>query len=244
MSNSTFNDFGVVDPLDDYYELRWETGKAGQCILTATVQTERGPSRTELAEIPAALWRTVCERVVRELIEGMGDTERSKKAPALQRGVNRMSPLIGRELAILLWALMEAGSSDTEAILHGWRELAREERWWLYAKAAAPGQRAGTGWRRALFHALSETPDSRAAESAATEKKSPGNGLLAQGEASAKRKPAQNQPSPKRTDNIKAPAASRKKKQAPDKPVKSKKPAMIPKSTPKKAKKINRKMAA
>ena len=51
-------------PSDDYYELRWETGKVGQCILTAIVQTERGPRKTELAEIPAALWRAFSERVV------------------------------------------------------------------------------------------------------------------------------------------------------------------------------------
>ena len=126
------------------------------------------------------MWRAIYERVVRELIEGMGDTERLKKIPSLKRGVNHLSPFIGRELAILLWALMEDNdNTHTEAILHGWRELAREERWWFYAKAVAPGQRIGIGWRRALFHALSETPDSRAAEPATTEKKSPGNGLLA-----------------------------------------------------------------
>jgi hypothetical protein len=74
--------------------------------------------------------------------------------------------------------LMEAdGDVHTEAILHGWRELAREERWWLFAKAASPGQRQGVGWRVALFHALSETSDSRADRQEATEKKSPGNCL-------------------------------------------------------------------
>ena len=235
MSNSTVNDFGVVDPLDDHYELRWETGMDGQCILTETVQTERGPRRSELAGIPAALWTTVSERVVRELTEGMGDTERSKKAPILKRGVNRMSPLIGRELATLFWALMEdSDGGDTEAILHGWRELAREERWWLYAKAAAPGQRVGTGWRRALFHALSETPDSRAVEPATTEKKSLGNGLLDQKKTSAKRKPAKKQPSPKPTRNIKAPAAPRTKKQTAKKPATSKQKATAQKAASKK----------
>lgn len=238
MSNPNFNDFGVVDPLDDYFELRWETGKAGQCILTAIVQTERGPRRTKLAEIPAVLWRAVYERVVRELTEGMGDTERSKKTPALKRGLNRLSPLIGRELGILLWALVEDDDDDhTESILHGWRELAREERWWFYAKAAAPGQRTGIGWRRALFHALSETPDSRSAEPVVTEKKSPGNGLLAPKKVLAKRKRTKKWPLQNPIGNIKTLPASRTKT------PKAKK-ATTPKAAPKKEKKTNQKAAA
>ena len=39
---------------------------------------------------------------------------------------------------------------------------------------AAPGQKAGSGWRLALFHALSETPDSRSAETVTQEKKALG----------------------------------------------------------------------
>lgn len=174
MSAAVGHDFGVVDPLGDFYELHWEAGKASQCRLEEIVQTERGPRRSELAAISAVLWSAVSDRVVRELAEGMGETERPKKIPTLKRGPNRLSPLIGRELAILFWALIEAdGDGHTEAILHGWRELAREERWWLYAKAAAPGQRQGGGWRRALFHALSVSIDSRTADTSAAEKKKP-----------------------------------------------------------------------
>ncbi len=245
MSNSAFNDFGVVDPLDDYYELCWKTGKAGQCILTAIVQTERGPRRTDLAEIQAVLWKAVCERVVRELTEGMGDTERFKKKPALKRGVNHLSPLIGRELGILFWALMEDNDNDhTESILNGWRELAREERWWFYAKAVAPGQRTAIGWRRALFHALSETPDSRSVKPVATEKKSPGNGLLKPERVLAKRKQAKKQPLQKSIGNIKTLSASQTKKQKAKKSATKKRKATTPKAVPQKIKKTNQKAAA
>jgi hypothetical protein len=178
MSTPAVQDFGVVDPLGDFYELTCEAGKTGQCLLSEIIQTERGPRRTELAAIPTALWNALSNRVGRELAEGMGETERPKKAPVLKRGTNRLSPLIGRELAVLLWALLEAdGTGHAEAILHGWRELAREERWWLYAKGAAPGQQQGAGWRLALFHALSESPDSRTTDTISPEKKSLGNGL-------------------------------------------------------------------
>jgi len=173
MTAPAVNDFGQVAEHGDSYEFHIDAVAGGVCGLVSVVQTERGPRRTEEAEIPAALWRKIGPRVVRELAEGLGESERTKAAPKLKTGTNRLSPLVGRELALLLWVLHEEGAAEQlEPILHGWRELAREERWWLYAKAAAPGQRTGTGWRRALFHALSEAAESRVAVSPA-EKKSP-----------------------------------------------------------------------
>jgi hypothetical protein len=167
------HDFGLLHEHGDSFEFNIQLAAGGTCQLIEVVQTERGPRRTELVEVRSATWRKISVRIVRELAEGMGETERAKAAPKLKTGVNRLSPLIGRELVVLLWALREDPAGEQlEAILHGWRELAREERWWLYAKAAAPGQRTGIGWRKALFHALSEAGDSRA-ERTAAEKKSP-----------------------------------------------------------------------
>jgi len=173
MTASTPHDFGVVAEHGDSFEFHVSEAAGEVCRLIDVAQTERGPRRNELAGIASAAWRKISVRVVRELAEGMGEAERTRAVPRLKTGVNRLSPLIGRELAVLLWALQEEGAdAQLEAILHGWRELAREERWWLYAKAAAPGQRTGIGWRRALFHALSEAADSRA-ETLTPEKKSP-----------------------------------------------------------------------
>lgn len=167
------HDFGIVTEHGDSFEFHIDGAAGETCRLVAVVQTERGPRRTELAEITGTTWRKISARVVRELAQAMNEGEiESKKAPSLKSGANRLSPLVGRELALLLWALQEDGALDQlEAMLHGWRELAREERWWLYAKAAAPGQQVGSGWRRALFHALSESTESRTTPQA--EKKSP-----------------------------------------------------------------------
>lgn len=176
MSKHPFHDFGVVDEQGDAFEFYYGTGQAAECRLEAVIQTERGPKRTEMAVVPAALWRKVSVRAVRELSTGMGEEERTRKAPTIKTGSNRLGPLIGRELAVLLWAVMEeGGETRVEGILHGWRELAREERWWLFAKGTAPGQHAGAGWRRALFHGLSEPGDSRSVEANVAEKKSPQN---------------------------------------------------------------------
>jgi hypothetical protein len=177
MNLQPVHDFGVVDEQGDAFEFHYDAGPSGICRLETVVQTERGPRRTELAAIPAALWRKVSVRAVRELAAGMGEAERTRKVPAIKTGSNRLSPLLGRELAVLLWALMEEGADQRlDAILHGWRELAREERWWLFAKGSAPGQQAGIGWRRALFHGLSEPVESQTADTSA-EKKSPKNTL-------------------------------------------------------------------
>ena len=165
MTNRTIHDFGVVDPDGDTFEFHYGKGRDAVCYIESVVQTERGPKRTELASITASLWRKISVRVVRELSYGMGETELGSKAPKLKIGINRFSPMLGRELTVLLWALMEKGfENNTETILSGWRELAREERWWLFVKASTPGQHTGVGWRRALFYALSEPGDTRSAQ--------------------------------------------------------------------------------
>ncbi len=174
MTDPAPHDFGLVPEHGDSFEFVIETGAAGCCRLWSLEQTERGPRRRDLAEVPADLWRAIGVRVARELVQGMQEGERKgTRAPTFKTGANRLSPMIGRELAVLLWILQEEGApAQLEPILHGWRELAREERWWLYGKAGAAGQQRGIGWRRALFHALSEAVDTRAAAPAA-EKKSP-----------------------------------------------------------------------
>ena len=179
--DSDIHDFGVVAEHGDSFEFHIDGASGERCRLVAVVQTERGPRRSDLADIEGATWRKISARAVRELAQDMGESELTgKKAPTLKTGANRLSPLVGRELALLLWAIQEEGAVEQlEAILHGWRELAREERWWLYAKAAAPGQRPGTGWRRGLFHALSELPESRSA-AVSLEKKSPATTTSAQ----------------------------------------------------------------
>jgi len=175
MSAQPIHDFGRVDEKGDAFEFTIGA-LGGGCRLVAVLQTERGPRRTEVAAIPTELWTAVSSAVVRELSTEMDETEREKKPPSLQPGLNRISPLVGRELGVLLIVLMEAGAADrVNVLLHAWRELAREERWWLYSKAAAPGQKVGVGWRKALFHALSETSDTRVAPPTEAKKKLSGN---------------------------------------------------------------------
>lgn len=215
LGNSTEpHDFGIVAEHGDSFEFLIDGSAGASCRLVAVVQTERGPRRTELAEISGATWRKLSTRAVRELAQDMNADEiDGKKTPNLKTGTNRLSPLVGRELALLLWALQEKGAPDQlEAILHGWRELAREERWWLYAKAAAHGQQTGAGWRRALFHALSESTESRAAPPA--EKKSPKRASSPRSSASSRLKATLPPPTAALPQNPSRPAARKRKSTA------------------------------
>ncbi len=156
--------FGAVDLQAEHGLLYLDTAPGTICRLTLVARTERGYPRRELAAIPGAVWKMIAPAVQKELLRGMDPVEQGPKTPFLRHGDNALSPLILREVAVLLWSLMEDGEgTHIEALLNGWRQLAREERWWLYARASNPTQRQGQGWRRALYFALTDPADTRTA---------------------------------------------------------------------------------
>jgi hypothetical protein len=156
--------FGIVDQEREHGILAVDCGARGTCRLTLVAHTERGYPRRELAALPRATWKQVATAVEKELLRGMDPEETGPKPPKLRSGDQALSPLVLRELAVLFWALMEDGDgTHIDALLSGWRQLAREERWWLYARASNPAQRLGTGWRRALYYALTDPADTRTA---------------------------------------------------------------------------------
>jgi len=173
--------FGLVDTDAEHGLFSIDTGSRGTCRLTLVARTERGYPRRELASIPGAVWKQVALAAQKELLRGMDPEEQGPRMPTLKTGDNVLSPLIARELAVLLWSLMEDGDgTHIDALLAGWRQLAREERWWLYARASNPAQRQGQGWRRALYFALTDPADTRTAprlleimEAATAQKKTP-----------------------------------------------------------------------
>lgn len=156
--------FGIVDHDGEHGILSIETCSGASCRLTLVSRTERGYPRHELAVVPLATWRQLATAVQKELVRGMDPEETGPKAPVFRSGDQALSPLVTRELSVLLWSLMEDGEgTHVDALLAGWRQLAREERWWLYARASNPTQRQGRGWRRALYYALTDPADTRTA---------------------------------------------------------------------------------
>ena len=79
-------------------------------------------------------------------------------------GTNLVDRLLGKELCVLAWAAETATAEQLPVICGKWAALRPEERWWLFAMTVAEAGRpedTQRGWRRALFHALSdgEKPD-------------------------------------------------------------------------------------
>lgn len=111
------------------------------------------------------------ERVIlaRELWSAIADTSRREFNDRLKAakvsvgrwhtGTNLVDRLLGKELCVLAWAAETAMPDQVPVICSKWAALRPEERWWLFAMTVAEaGMPADTqrGWRRALFHALSD----------------------------------------------------------------------------------------
>lgn len=74
-------------------------------------------------------------------------------------GKNLVDRLLGKELCVLAWASETATEEQLPIICSKWAALRPEERWWLFAMTVAEAglpEDTQRGWRRALFHALSD----------------------------------------------------------------------------------------
>ena len=74
-------------------------------------------------------------------------------------GANLVDRLLGKELCVLAWAAETANAEQFPVICSKWAALRPEERWWLFAMTVAEAglpDDTQRGWRRALFHALSD----------------------------------------------------------------------------------------
>lgn len=74
-------------------------------------------------------------------------------------GMNLVDRLLGKELCVLAWSAETASDEQLPIVCSKWAALRPEERWWLFAMTAAEAglpEDSQRGWRRALFHALSD----------------------------------------------------------------------------------------
>jgi Protein of unknown function (DUF3780) len=111
----------------------------------------------ERVKIDRPIWSTIAETARREF------NDRLKTAKVLtgrwHSGSNLVDRLLGKELCVLAWAAETASEDQLPIICSKWAALRPEERWWLFMMTVAEsGMSTDTkrGWRRALFHALSD----------------------------------------------------------------------------------------
>ena len=122
--------------------------------------------RGQEAGIPREEDRVILQRSVWSAIADIARREfnaRLKAAKVLtgrwHTGTNLVDRLLGKELCVLAWAAETASEEQLPVIASKWAALRPEERWWLFtmtvAEAGLP-EDTQRGWRRALYHALSD----------------------------------------------------------------------------------------
>jgi len=115
------------------------------------------PREEERVVLKRPVWSAIADSARREF------NTRLKAAKVLtgrwHSGTNLVDRLLGKELCVLAWAAETANAEQFPVICSKWGALRPEERWWLFAMTVAEAglpEDTQRGWRRALFHALSD----------------------------------------------------------------------------------------
>lgn len=115
------------------------------------------PSDEERVILPRSIWSGIADTARREFNIRL----KAAKIPAgrWHTGTNLVDRLLGKELCVLAWAAETANTDQLPIICGKWAALRPEERWWLFSMTVAEAglpEDTQRGWRRALFHALSD----------------------------------------------------------------------------------------
>jgi Protein of unknown function (DUF3780) len=115
------------------------------------------PRDEERVLLARPVWSAIADIARREF------NDRLKTAKVLtgrwHTGTNLVDRLLGKELCVLAWSAETATEGQLPIICSKWAALRPEERWWLFAMTVAEAgltDDTQRGWRRALFHALSD----------------------------------------------------------------------------------------
>lgn len=164
-SNRKTIDFGCPNEIDPHhFVVTIPPGRNRDVIIAEHFGLLGGangvPEQEDRALIPRAHWNQIAEGVKRVFNERL---KASKLATSRWKpGANKVERLLGKELCVLAWGIERVEIDRVPVALKNWSGFKPEERWWLFSMTAA---NAGTvedserGWRRALFHALTDGAD-------------------------------------------------------------------------------------
>jgi hypothetical protein len=133
----------------------------GEAMLRAFAEAsglEDGiPRDEERVILPRPIWSGIAESVRR----AFSDRLKAARLPVgrWHAGTNLVERLLGKELCVLAWAAETPNDEQIPVICSKWAALRPEERWWLFSMTVAEAglpEDTQRGWRRALFHALSD----------------------------------------------------------------------------------------
>lgn len=110
--------------------------------------------------LPRQKWNDIADAVRAEFNARL--KSQGRRPGKWKLGFNPVARALGKELALLAWAIEDADPSLTRTAIANWHGLSPEERWWMYTMTAAATGHAttgkGLGWRRAVRYALTENP--------------------------------------------------------------------------------------
>jgi hypothetical protein len=115
------------------------------------------PREEERVILLRPVWSAIAEISRREFNERLKTAK--LRTGRWHAGSNLVDRLLGKELCVLAWAAETATPEQLPVICSKWAALRPEERWWLFAMTVAEAglpEDTQRGWRRALFHALSD----------------------------------------------------------------------------------------
>jgi hypothetical protein len=115
------------------------------------------PQDEERVILSRVVWSAIADIARREF----NDRLKAAKLPTSRwhTGINLVDRLLGKELCVLAWAAETAKEEQLPVVCSRWAALRPEERWWLFSMTVAEAglpEDTLRGWRRALFHALSD----------------------------------------------------------------------------------------
>lgn len=136
-------------------------GRAGDVVLTEDYGYLAGLDGTPEFDVRAILPRAKWSKLADAARKEFNGRLRARKVPpaSWKAQANPLDRLLGKELCVLMWAAEHATEEQLDGVCMKWAALRPEERWWLYAMTAAQGGLAEDGkrgWRKALYHALSD----------------------------------------------------------------------------------------
>ncbi|CAG4907464.1 anti-phage-associated DUF3780 domain-containing protein [Acidithrix sp. C25] len=143
------------------FKVQIPPGRSGLVVLSEEFGLRAGvdgtPERIIRAQLDRSLWTPLADISRRDFNARLRATKSSPGTWKPQENV--LDRMLGKELAILMWAAEPASSKEIDTICEKWSALRPEERWWLYSMTSAEAGGVGDrnrGWRKALFYALSD----------------------------------------------------------------------------------------
>lgn len=147
---------------EHHYRVRVSRGRERVCVYECprTLDPAEHPPEENLR---VALERERWECIAPALADEFNRRLRAFSLPAGRwspQGFVPVARLLGKELLVLAWAVEREEVGKAPVAVANWLGFVPEERWWLHAMTATHGVRAteDRGWRRALRHALCDTP--------------------------------------------------------------------------------------